>query len=286
MSIFVYDKNNPLIKVLIINTAVFILMLFIQLVSFLFTGNSQVFLNPVVHFLAVPASLKKLLFHFWSPITYMFLHTDFWHFFFNMLWLYFGGLMFVMYIDSRKLIPLYILGGLSGAVLFILSYNIFPVFLPVRQGSYALGASASITAIIIAIAVYQPLTDVYLFGVFRMKLFWIAIFFVIWDLFSIMGDNAGGHIAHLGGAIFGYFFAYYLKRGKDITSILQNFNFKTSHRKKYHFNMRTSNDKEYNENVHQIRKELDRILEKISKHGYKRLSKKEREFLNKYKDYF
>ncbi len=285
---FEFKRANNLYKLLIINAAVYLVVLLLSIFGFFFGFNLDDF---IIGFFALPASLKKLLFHFWTPVSYMFLHIDFWHIFGNMLWLFFMGQLFVMHINDKALWRVYFLGGLSGALLYLISFNVFPVFAPVREVSYLFGASAAVSAVVIAIIVYQPLQEVFLFGIFRIKLFWIGIFYVVYDLASITGPNSGGHLAHLGGAIYGAVFALQLQKGKDITLWLQNLfaaGKKTSKRKRKFtvHDFRTRDDWEYNKTKHEIQEELDRILEKISKKGYDSLTKKEKDFLRKYKDYF
>ncbi len=113
----------------------------------------------------------------------------------------------------------YLFGGLAGAVFFVLAFNLFPVFVTMRQNSVALGASASILAIIIAISTYVPDYTVHLFLLGKVKLKWIAVAFVLLDILSIPSNNPGGHIAHLGGALWGFVWALSLRRGNDFLRI-------------------------------------------------------------------
>jgi len=164
----------------------------------------------VAYWLALPADFGQLILKPWSIITYMFLHEGFLHIAFNMLILYFGGQIFLQFLDAKKLIGTYILGGISGGLLFILTFNIFPVFNEIVSGALALGASASVMAVLIAIAAYVPNYTVRLMLLGNVKLKYIALFYVIMDIISIPQGNAGGHIAHLGGAFFGFYFIFLL----------------------------------------------------------------------------
>ena len=134
-----------------------------------------------------------------------------------MLWLFWFGQLFMQFIIPKRLLSVYLLGGLSGAVLYIAAFNLIPVFQPLVPVSIALGASASVYAIVIATSAYVPDYSIGLLFIGRVKLKYIAIVIIVIDILSISGGNAGGHIAHLGGAIFGYLFAIRLKKGKDIT---------------------------------------------------------------------
>ena len=214
----------------------------------------------------------------------MFLHEGFGHIFGNMIVLYFMGRLFLTYLDGKKLLSTYILGGLLGGLFFVLAFNIFPVFKQVVGGATALGASASVMAIMIAITVIKPNQEVYLYFLFRIKLKYISIALVVFDLISIPRGNPGGHIAHLGGALYGYLFAAQLIKGKDISRGFGHFMdafvsiFKP--RKKIKVTYRKPvDDYSYNAQKAASQEEIDRILDKIAKSGYDSLTKKEKEVL-------
>jgi membrane associated rhomboid family serine protease len=234
-------------------------------------------------YLAIPTFLPKLPYLFWTPITYMFLHFDFWHILFNMLWLYWFGRIFLEFLSSKKLLTVYLCGGIFGALFFVLSYNIFPVFETIRYEAYAVGASASVMAVVMAVSFYVPRYTLNLFILGRIRLIWIALAYLLIDLISIRHGNAGGHIAHLGGAFFGFLFALNLKtnviRLRRIKNIFRPNPFKKKAKKTATYNY--TNDELYNIRKKQEQDEIDAILDKISKNGYDALSKKEKEMLFK-----
>ncbi|MEA3451826.1 MAG: rhomboid family intramembrane serine protease [Bacteroidota bacterium] len=285
-----FKKQNIVIKLLIVNLAVFLVINLFYVILFLFKGTDvfDVFLG----FLTVPSDVKKLLFRFWTPFTYMFVQSSFWHIFGNMLWLYFLGLILLRFINEDDFFALYILGGLSGAAMFILAFNLFPVFSDAKIFSKALGASASVTAIVIALATMKPKEEIHLFGLVKIKMVYIAIFILIYDFFLLTSDNAGGHFAHFGGAIYGYFFGKYYSQGKNIQEKFAQFLgrvFSFDFRPKTKFtviknNLHSRDDLKYNKTKTEIKNEIDRILDKISRSGYKSLSKKEKNFLIEYGD--
>ena len=211
-----FRQGDNLIKLIYINLGVFLLVHIIMLAFGLYKANG----NFIIDWLAVPANLSELMVKPWTLMTYMFLHEDFYHILWNLVTLYFGGRLFQEYLGERRLVTTYILGGISGALLYILFFNIFPVFSDVLSGSKALGASASALAIVIAIATYLPNFSVRLFFLIEVKLKYIAIAFVILDIISISQSNAGGHIAHLGGAIFGYVFIKTIPKGNRLESTI------------------------------------------------------------------
>lgn len=225
----------------------------------------------------------------WTAISYMFLHYSFFHILFNMLWLYWFGKIFLSYLDQKKLLGIYILGGLAGGALYILAFNIFPAFDNVMSQSVAVGASAAVLAVVMTISFYAPDYKINLMFIGRVKIQHIALFTVIIDLFSIQGSNAGGHIAHLGGALFGFIYATQIRKGKDMTRgfnrfmdrLSSMFKPKSKLHVKYKRTSRPETDIEYNTRKKSDQKEIDRILDKISKSGYGALTKQEKELLFK-----
>ncbi|HEY9083130.1 MAG TPA: rhomboid family intramembrane serine protease [Vicingaceae bacterium] len=280
-----YKTGTALIKFIFINVAVFILVHLIGLLIFFFTGVSGS--SMVAYWLALPADFGQLILKPWSIVTYMFLHEGFLHIAFNMLILYFGGQIFLQFLDAKKLIGTYILGGISGGLLFILTFNIFPIFNEIVSGALALGASASVMAVLIAIAAYVPNYTVRLMLLGNVKLKYIALFYVIMDIISIPQGNAGGHIAHLGGAFFGFYFIYRLRNGKDITVgvnrllnyIAHLFFSKRKMKVVYKNPGKTKSDVAYNAQKAANQQKIDAILDKISKSGYDSLSKEEKAIL-------
>jgi membrane associated rhomboid family serine protease len=214
----------------------------------------------------------------------MFYHEEVMHILFNLLWLFWFGKIFLEYLDEKKLVSLYILGGLSGASLFILFFNIFPVFQS-QIGAPMLGASASIMAIVFAISFYVPNYELNLFLFGRIKLKYIAIAMVIIDIVMMRHENAGGHIAHLGGALYGYFYIVQYRRGKNIARGYDTIGesirglFKPKKKMNVSYRRRTADEYEYNKSKLDKQKEIDRILDKIAKGGYDNLSKEEKDFL-------
>jgi membrane associated rhomboid family serine protease len=201
-----FRSGSNLIKLIYINIAIFLLFTVVAIIGFLL--NNPGLSSKLLEWFSVPASLKVLLVRPWTLITYMFTHKDVWHILFNMLWLYWFGSIFLEYLDQRKLVAVYLLGGISGAVIYILSFNIFPVFREVVDESVAIGASASVMAIVIAIAAYVPdyTVNLLLFGRIKIKYIALAIFVLTTVMdFSV---NSGGKLAHMGGAVFGYFYSH------------------------------------------------------------------------------
>lgn len=283
-------RQNIVIKLIIINTVVFVLLNIIRVGFFLFDVESAFF--SFLNFFSVPSNLKTLILKFWTPLTYMFVHIDFFHILANMLWLFFMGVLLIEYIDEKDFLTLYILGGIAGIVMYLMAYNIFPVFADIKNNSWIFGASASVSAIVIALATYKPNKVIYLFGIIRIKMVFIAVVFVFLDILLLTGDNSGGHFAHLGGAVYGFIYAYNLRNKKNIASNFSNFisriffmnSVHNSKIKVVKNNLYSKNDYEYNATKLDIKNEIDRILDKISKNGYQSLTNKEKDFLNKFKD--
>lgn len=282
-----FKSGNSLIKLIYINLAVFLTVKIISVFFFL-ASTSQTF--SLVRWLAVPADLHNLLFRPWTIFTYMFLHEGFLHILFNMLWLYWFGQIFLRYFDDKKLLSVYLVGGLAGAALYILAFNIFPVFEQITPVSFALGASASVIAIVIATSVYAPNYKINLMFIGPVALKYIALVTIILDVLSIASSNAGGHIAHLGGALFGYLYIVQLKKGKNITRGFDRLMdklfsiFKPRPKIKVTYKRPMTDmerDIEYNKAQAAKQEDIDKILDKIAKSGYNSLTKKEKEILFK-----
>jgi membrane associated rhomboid family serine protease len=279
-----FKNGNNLTRLIYINIAVFILITIASVLGFLL--KNSILSEKALDILSVPSSLSVLLTRPWTLFTYMFTHKDVWHILFNMLWLYWFGRIFLEYLDQRKLVAVYLLGGISGAVLYILSFNIFPVYTDVVAESVAIGASASVMAIVIAIAAYVPdyTVQLLLFGRIKIKYMALAIFV----LTSVMdfSTNSGGKLAHIGGAFFGYIYTMNLRHGKDIgkgfNKLLDFFATLFKPRKKLKVtHKKVATEYEYNKIKSDHQKDINNILDKISKGGYDSLTKEEKEKLFK-----
>ncbi len=242
-------------------------------------------------YLEMPASWTVWLQQPWTLLTYMFLHYEFFHLFFNMLCLYWFGRMFLDRFTQKQLVGLYILGGIAGAAAYMGAYHLFPVFSTKIFGSYLLGASASIMAIILAITITEPNYSIRLFLIGDIKLKYIGIVTVVLILLSVNGENAGGEWAHLGGVAMGILYAWAWKKGVDLALIINKpidlvvtlFRKPKKKNKRADFRRQPKTDAEYNQSKASDEAEIDRILDKIKRSGYQSLTEKEREFLFKQK---
>jgi len=279
-----FRNGSNLTRLIYINVVVFVLITLVAGIGFLL--NNQDVSGKALNLLSVPASLNALLLRPWTLITYMFTHKDIWHILFNMLWLYSFGRIFLEYLDQRKLVAVYLLGGLSGALVYILSFNIFPAFTGVLADSAAIGASASVMAIVIAISAYVPDYTVQLFLFGRIKIKYLALAIFVFTSIMDFSVNSGGKLAHIGGAFFGYLYILNLKHGRDMgkgfNSIIDFFvtifkpgkKLKVTHKK-------VATEYEYNKIKVEQQKTINHILDKISKGGYDSLTKEEKETLFK-----
>ncbi|MCK5028298.1 MAG: rhomboid family intramembrane serine protease [Bacteroidales bacterium] len=280
-----FKSGSALIKLIYINLAVFLAVKIIEVIFFLL-NISPIF--SIINWLAVPADFHNLIYKPWTIITYMFLHQGFMHILFNILWLYWFGQIFLRYFDDKKLLSVYLVGGIAGAALYILSFNLLPVFNQVLPVSYALGASASVIAIVIAVSVYAPNHTINLMFFGPVQLKYIAIVTIVIDILSIASSNAGGHIAHLGGALFGYLYISQLRKGKNITKGFDHFMdkifslFKPKQKFKVTYKRPMTDiekDIDYNKTQAAKQEDIDKVLDKIAKSGYDSLTKKEKEVL-------
>jgi len=286
-----FRKGTILHKLIYLNLGLFLAVQIVRIILIL--SNAYDLFPGFINYLAVPANLEVLAVRPWTLITYMFLHVDFIHVLFNLLWLYWFGTIFIQELGLKKLLSTYLLGGLAGGILYVIFYNIFPVFEGVREGSIALGASASVMAVVVATATYQPDRRMHLILIGPIKIIYIAMAMFILTSLVDFSTNTGGKIAHIGGALTGFLFAHYYKRGKDLTkgfdqimdSIANWFkpgkdNLKVTYKRSTE-QKRPADDKEYNQQKVAEQKEIDQILDKISKAGYDSLTAREKELLFK-----
>tara|TARA_B100000683_G_scaffold193288_1_gene186273 strand:- start:6019 stop:6642 length:624 start_codon:yes stop_codon:yes gene_type:complete len=203
-----------------------------------------------------------------------------------MIWLYFGSKLFLQYFNGRQFLCVYILGGISGGLFYMLSYNILPAFATNIHNSVLIGASASVLAVFIAVSSYSPNYKVLLPLIGNIQLKYIALSLIVLDLVNIEVSNAGGHISHLGGAIFGFLYVGLLKKGVDISvnfyKFIGYFSFSKKNKAKKRYNRKQRfNDDFFLSKKAEKQKKINLILEKISKSGYESLSKVEKEILFK-----
>ena len=281
-----YLNSNKVTRLIYINIVIFLLYKILVVSEFLgsVSGKNEEetqILSFIKEYLFLPADIKLLLLKPWTLITYMFIHIDFLHILFNLAWLYFGSKLFLTFLNNKQLYTTYILGCIFGCIFFITSYNLFPVFQDSISEATAIGASAGVLAIFIAVSTYKPNKNIQIPIIGNIKLKYIAISLVILDILSVGPENPGGHIAHLGGAFFGYLYILLLKNKWDLSINFHKFTNIFSKRSKRPTKKRQNkyNDDIYRKNRANTQKEIDLILEKISKSGYDSLTKKEKELL-------
>ncbi len=226
-------------------------------------------------YLSLPAYLPKLLTRFWTPFTYMFMHAGIFHILFNMLWLYWFGQIFEEYLGKKRTLGLYIMGGLAGALFFVLAFNTVPVFTHAHAAytSTMVGASASVMAVIVATATLLPDYTIPLIFIGPVRLKWLALFFIVVDFLGITGLNAGGEISHLGGALLGYIYIIQLQKGHDWIGGITGL-FKSRHKLTI-----VAKNISKSPSARPRQEDVDLVLDKISKSGYDSLSKQEKEIL-------
>lgn len=284
-----YRGSDVVGKFIFVNVALYVLLLFIGVFSVLFNAGSLS--ADVLSFVELPASLGELALRPWTVFTYMFIHAGLWHILWNMLALYFFGRIFLNFYSVRHFVGIYILGGLFGALFFVLAYNLFPYFGPYLPFSRLVGASAAVLAVVVAAAVRSPQYRINLMFVGSVKLSTFALVVVAMSFLMLSGENAGGNFAHLGGAFAGWLVADMLNKGRDLTQVVNGpidwvssliVRLRTPRKKKTKFTYTRggrSADYEYNARKKADEAEVDRILEKVKKGGYASLSEEEKKRL-------
>jgi membrane associated rhomboid family serine protease len=273
------SRLNVLEKIIVVNVLIYLLGLLLQLMQGAFHQSS-------LGWLELPSEFSDFIVEPWTIISYAFVHYDFLHILFNMLWLYVIGELFLNLFSPKLALNIYFLGAICGGLLFVACYSLFPqVFV---LGNRLVGASAAVRALLIFICAYLPTKEIRFFT-FNLKLWYFGLAIVIIDFLGLFGTNSGGNLAHIGGAALGYFYAIQLKKGNDIGKGFERFMdwvvslfkvskkapLKTVHKNKSKVGGYTKSD--FDEFNHQ--KKIDVILDKISKSGYDSLTAEEKEFL-------
>lgn len=275
------QQLNSAEKLILINVVCFVLPMLIKTVLFLFNISSTNFFN----WFELSASWIDLSTKPWSIITYSFLHSGFFHLFWNMYLLFFSSKLFLNLFPSNTFFNVYFLGVVVGGITFILSYTFFPAFQ--NSSPVMIGASAGVMAVFIFMSTYSPDLEIRLI-LFNVKLRYLGIAFLLLDIVQIPYGNAGGHLAHLGGAILGFYYVKQLKNGKDIGKPFKNFIDKIINIFRKKPKMRTVFKREKSQKINkkvsnagEKQKRIDRILDKISISGYESLTQAEKDFLFK-----
>jgi membrane associated rhomboid family serine protease len=271
---FEFNKGNSAIRqIIMINLGAFIFTVFVGVIARL-SGFAP---EELLTYFYIPSNLGKLIIRPWTLLTNIFFHAGFWHLLGNMILLYFIGRILEDFMDFKKIWKIFLYGGISGAMLFVISYNIFPVFSEVVGYKKLLGASGGVTAILVATGTFLPRYQIRPFGLFNVELRWVALFFVFRDLYMFpVSDNTGGLFAHIGGAIFGLIFILNLQ-GKITKPNLNQTSFFWDKKRDERMRGPIITDKKPKPN----QDEIDAILDKISQSGYDSLSIREKDVLFK-----
>ena len=291
-----YEYGNMISRLMIINISIFILYSCVNVLVFIFTqGTLITWFDEFMQHFCMSSNWRILVWQPWSIVTHFFLHFGFGHILWNMAALYFFGSVYGDLLGDQRVLPLYILGGLAGAVAYFCSAMILPGI-----GSYALGASASIMAIVVAAGIKAPNYQMRLILLGDVKLKYIVMVMLLLDMIGVrsmdggIGANSGGHIAHLGGALMGFIFINRLNNGYDMGAPVNRFldsilnlykRMRGEHRPKptvAHRNREATTvrrERASKTNAVANQQELDVILEKIKEKGYDSLSKEEKEAL-------
>ncbi len=289
-----FQSGNTLTRIILVNIAIFV---FIKLI-YVFTAYGDVngIYSKIVDVLSLHSGAPKVYTYPWTWLTHMFLHEGTWHLIWNMVLLYWFGRIVGDFLGDRRILPLYILGGLVGAAVYVLADYIMPFGSDGNVMASAMGASAAVMTMLMTAAMLSPDYELHLLLIGPVKIKWVALVILFFDLVGTAGTlNTGGHYAHLGGALFGILYVNRLHNGTDLAAGLQSFIDKISKfrnpsqpivKKKAAMQV-VYNKGKVDTNVPEIehveeldfQSQLDYILDKINEQGFQKLSKEEKEFL-------
>jgi membrane associated rhomboid family serine protease len=270
-------------RLVIVNVLVFFFIVLLEAIFRLLKMDQAIIENFCSLIFTLDTNIQEFIFKPWGLFTSIFSHFDFWHLLFNMVFLYFSGTYFERLFGAKKLLLTYLFGGLVGGIFEIGAESLFPLLQNTQQ--LVVGASGSIMALFTALAFYSPNTKVNLFGIIPIKIYFIALFFLVQDLIGIGSDDHIAHFAHLGGATFGILSIRNIQSNKNILNrllkIIEDFKltFKGKKKTKNTEFSKVKTDEEYNYERKLKQEKTDVILDKIAKSGYESLSKSEKDFL-------
>jgi membrane associated rhomboid family serine protease len=283
-------QDNALVMLITINLVVFVLFTFIN-VFYYFSYPKQIadvrFYNDIYVNLALPANFNEFIKKPWTLITHMFYHQGLWHILGNMLWLWMFGYIFHDLAGNKRIIPVFIYGALGGAIAFMLAYNFIPTLKTVNANM--VGASGGIMAIVVGTTILAP--DYRIFPMLNggIPLWVLTLIYLIMDLALIPVGNTGGHIAHLAGGFTGFLFIFFMRRGSDWSTGMNNFfdwvnNLFNPDKPKKKIKdelFYKAGRKPYSKTSNLTEQRIDEILDKIHQKGYPSLTDEEKELLNK-----
>lgn len=281
-------RDNGLIQIILVNVIVFLVLLVAQIS--LTVANARGYYSLALNQLQLPASLPELAQRPWTLFTYFFTHTDPFHILFNLLFLYWFGRLIDEYLGNRRVVNLYLLGGLVGGISYIAIYNLVPYFADRVAGSEMIGASGAVFAVVFGAATLLPNYTFHLLLLGPVRIKYIALFYLILSFAQTIGPNAGGNIAHLGGALLGFLFVKQLQRGTDLGKPLDNLTgwvrrlFTPKPRPSMKVTYRSQAKTTYTSMTSDgfpDEDEVDAILDKISKSGFESLTREEKQKLFK-----
>ena len=280
-----FQQRTALSNLLFINIVVYLFLLLIRLIHksiyFLSVQKFDVW-SWIYHQIACPSDGHQALYHPWTLLTSLFVHDSFFKILFSIILLYFAGTLFCRYFSSKKLVITYLVGGFVGNVVYILVHSFIPVYMNGLSTAYYVDAVGAAMAILLAVTIVRPSEPIPLLLIGKVKLVWIAIFFVLFDLIGISSDVETGHcFAHLGGAVAGIVLGLwfrYIPSFSKVKFVKNKRKFATSSATK-----RPISDEDFNAQKYQNAQKVDIILDKIAQSGYDSLTKEERDFLFYYK---
>jgi len=282
-----FKNRNMVLNIILLNVFFYLLGEILNLLGYFF-GYQQELMTEFFskNWLYIPSVFSEFIYKAYTLISYQFLHVGFFHLLSNMIIVYYFGNLFISLTHKKKLLPLYLLGGIFSGLFFLLAFNFIPSLKTLNV--HLVGASGSAMAILGAVATLVPEKEVYLFGRFKVKFKWIAFVFLFFNLLTITAPNNAGNYAHIGGLLFGYAFIYLSKEGydlakptNDILNYFLSFFMKTNQPKATYVNEKFKNKKQFipKKPNKETQQKIDAILDKISQSGYDKLTKAEKEFL-------
>jgi membrane associated rhomboid family serine protease len=290
------QDGNALVQLIVVNAVLFVILKFISLIYAMNPGGLELFNSKFFTWFALPAGFEKLLSRPWTVLSYMFSDSDLFRFIGNMFWLWGFGYILQDLMGNRKLVPLYLYGGVMAALLYMAAYAVLPALRAGASVAYLAGANASVMAIAIATTTLAPNYRIFPMINGGIPLWIFTLLYIVIDFSTgIRHGDYGLYIASISGAATGFFFVLLMRKGFDGSIWMNNFfdwcndlfNPNKKHREKHpheQFYYKVSGTQPYKRIPNITQQRIDEILDKINQQGYRFLTDEEKDILKRAAD--
>jgi membrane associated rhomboid family serine protease len=286
------QDGNALIQLLVLNAVIFVVLKFVY-VFFLATDNSKLsFFAHVFNWFTLSANPEKIVWRPWTLISFMFTDQELFRFISNMFWLWSFGYILQDLTGNSKLIPIYLYGGIGGAIIYVMVHVLAPNFRELADVDVLYGANCSIGAVAVAVTMISPGYRIFPMISGGIPLWILTLVFMLLNFSGVATGDLPTYLAYAGGAGMGFLFIDQLRRGRDGSLWINQFFYwfgnlfnpekkKKPKNKRDEFYYNVTGTQPYKKIPNITQKRIDEILDKINQQGYRFLTNEEKEILKR-----